>query len=60
VQATVISSGGAWERFLILGKSGFNRLYWNGTNWVPGQRNALLYANRAIAEKDLERLKATR
>jgi hypothetical protein len=60
MEAAVISTGGTWERFLIVSKSGSDHLYWNGANWVPRQRNALLYADRAMAEKDLERLKATR
>ena len=60
MNAAVISTGGNWERFLIVSKSGSDRLYWDGGKWVPGQRSALLYADRAVAEKDLERLQAAK
>jgi hypothetical protein len=60
MEAAVISTGGTWERFLIVSKSGSDRLYWDGTKWVPKQRNAVLYVHRVTAEKDLKSLKTAR
>jgi hypothetical protein len=60
MEPAVISTGGNWERFLIVSKSGSGPLYWDGTNWLPKQRNGLLYADRASAEEDLRKLKATK
>jgi hypothetical protein len=58
MEPRIISTGGTWERFMIVSKSGSDALYWDGTKWMPKQRNALLYADRAAAKQDLEKLKA--
>jgi hypothetical protein len=60
MKAKIIGTGGAWERFFIVSKSGSGLLYWDGGKWMPQQRNARLYADRESAEQDMEKLKATK
>ena len=61
VQLAVVRVGGEWARFVIAaepGRSSSSPQYWDGTNWVPERRKALLYADPELAERDLVRLRA--
>jgi hypothetical protein len=60
VQLAVVRTGGERVRFVIAAEPARSPspLYWNGTNWVPERRRALLYADPELAERDLVRLMA--
>jgi hypothetical protein len=48
-------------RFVIAaepGRSSSSLRYWDGTNWRPDRRKALLYADPELAERDPLRLRA--
>ena len=61
VQLAVVRTGKEWLRFVIAAeprKLSFKLVYWDGTKWVPERRRALLYADPALAESDLDKLQA--
>ena len=60
VQLAVVRTGATWARFVIAaepGRSSSSPRYWDGTNWVPERRRALLYADFELAERDLVTLR---
>jgi hypothetical protein len=61
VQLAVVGTGGKWARFVIVTerkRHSPSPSYWDGRKWVPDRRRALLYANPALAERDMEKLRA--
>lgn len=60
VQLAVVRTGGTWARFVIATEPrglSSSPSYWNGMNWVPERRKALLYADPELAERDLVKLR---
>ena len=60
VQLAVVRTGVTWARFVIATEPrgfSFSPAYWNGIDWVPEIRRALLYADPELAERDLVKLR---
>jgi hypothetical protein len=61
VQLAVVRTAGKWARFVIVNErkqSSSGPLYWDGTNWVPDIRRALLYADPRLAQRHMDKLRA--